>query len=723
MKVTTSFGTVKIVMLKGEKGDKFEFEDYTPEELESLRGEKGDAFTYDDFTEEQLTDLRSSVASAYYRKIDATYRTIGDNTETIPIPIEGYTSADMLLIDVEGLALAEGEDYTIDGSNIVLATPITHNYTAVNFRAIRAFAITTEDYDSLIGDLTTDMSVYVDEWMAEHPEATTTVQDGSITNAKLVQSGGILSEVMDIRTGVDSKIYDSAGVAVRGQINDINDKVENRITRVNFEDGGFEIVDGALSPLNSDWQKANVKRSTSIVKVPAYTQFFVTDDTFRGNVYTSTDGETFESHGSLYSGNRSFMPQVDSYVAFSFYALSGGNPPTAQQCHDGFYILYPFETKDYPDLTANGCMIAPDGKVNPQGRFIRASLTSGIPNLYSDRRVVFVDMFTAETDLSVTIETGFRAGFSTFENGVFASDSGWKYGTYNIPSGTQFKMIIARVTEQDETADNWWLDFIKAVTFEATEKPGAAPNISPNKPFMLSSRPKFALHRGMQSQAPENSAPAFRIAGQSKAWAIETDVYETSDGHLVCIHDSTVDRTTDGTGNVVDKTLAEIQALNIDVGINIDSYIDLKIPTFEEYLSICKTYGCVAFIEIKDVRNLQLLYDTVVQYGMLYSCVFIVWEGLLNSIRAIDTDAIVPCMLNGYSSAASYDAVLATAKKYPNVMLGLQRGDNLTDAIINEAHQNNIVVGTWTVNTQSDAIGFFGRGIDIVTTESLTDFS
>ena len=40
MNFTNGFGNVKIVMLKGEKGDKFEFEDYTPEELESLRGEK-----------------------------------------------------------------------------------------------------------------------------------------------------------------------------------------------------------------------------------------------------------------------------------------------------------------------------------------------------------------------------------------------------------------------------------------------------------------------------------------------------------------------------------------------------------------------------------------------------------------------------------------------------------------------------------------------------------
>ena len=62
----------------------------------------------------------------------------------------------------------------------------------------------------------------VSDWLDDHPEATTTVQDGSITNAKLVQTGGVLSEVEDIRTGYDGTVYSSAGGAVRGQISDIH---------------------------------------------------------------------------------------------------------------------------------------------------------------------------------------------------------------------------------------------------------------------------------------------------------------------------------------------------------------------------------------------------------------------------------------------------------------------------------------------------------------------
>jgi hypothetical protein len=75
--------------------------------------------------------------------------------------------------------------------------------------------------------------------------------------------------------------------------------------------------------------------------------------------------------------------------------------------------------------------------------------------------------------------------------------------------------------------------------------------------------PMFISHRGLQSMGPENSFPAFKAAAERGAWAIETDFRMTADGHVVCIHDKTLDRTTDGNGPVADKTLAEIKSLKV----------------------------------------------------------------------------------------------------------------------------------------------------------------
>ncbi|HEY8178521.1 MAG TPA: glycerophosphodiester phosphodiesterase family protein, partial [Candidatus Limnocylindria bacterium] len=69
-------------------------------------------------------------------------------------------------------------------------------------------------------------------------------------------------------------------------------------------------------------------------------------------------------------------------------------------------------------------------------------------------------------------------------------------------------------------------------------------------------------HRGAPVQAPENTMESFRLGAAAGADAIELDVHLTSDGHLAVIHDETVDRTTDGTGEVASFTLEDLRKLD-----------------------------------------------------------------------------------------------------------------------------------------------------------------
>ena len=69
-------------------------------------------------------------------------------------------------------------------------------------------------------------------------------------------------------------------------------------------------------------------------------------------------------------------------------------------------------------------------------------------------------------------------------------------------------------------------------------------------------------HQGGEAEAPSNTNYAYRRALALGSDMLEVDVHSTVDGHLVVLHDATVDRTTEGTGSVYDKTLAEIQALD-----------------------------------------------------------------------------------------------------------------------------------------------------------------
>ncbi len=90
-------------------------------------------------------------------------------------------------------------------------------------------------------------------------------------------------------------------------------------------------------------------------------------------------------------------------------------------------------------------------------------------------------------------------------------------------------------------------------------------------------------HRGASMRAPENTILANTIAGQLGADAVEVDVRATADDVLILMHDSTVDRTTDGTGAVSEMTLAEIRTLVATS--DFEGVPDQPIPTFAEALA------------------------------------------------------------------------------------------------------------------------------------------
>jgi glycerophosphoryl diester phosphodiesterase len=97
-------------------------------------------------------------------------------------------------------------------------------------------------------------------------------------------------------------------------------------------------------------------------------------------------------------------------------------------------------------------------------------------------------------------------------------------------------------------------------------------------------RPLIVAHRGLLQHAPENTLANFRACLELR-FGFEFDVQRTKDGQLVCIHDDTVNRTTNGTGNVADLTLEKIRQL--DAGGWFDSkFAGEKVPTVEEVLTL-----------------------------------------------------------------------------------------------------------------------------------------
>jgi len=123
---------------------------------------------------------------------------------------------------------------------------------------------------------------------------------------------------------------------------------------------------------------------------------------------------------------------------------------------------------------------------------------------------------------------------------------------------------------------------------------------------MLQQHPQTIIfaHRGASAYAPENTLAAFHLAVQQNADAIELDTKLSRDGHVVVIHDRTVDRTTSGTGQVNDMTLSELQELDAGSHFNA-TFKDEHIPTLDEVFSLLGEYILINI----ELTNYDSIYD------------------------------------------------------------------------------------------------------------------
>jgi glycerophosphoryl diester phosphodiesterase len=116
------------------------------------------------------------------------------------------------------------------------------------------------------------------------------------------------------------------------------------------------------------------------------------------------------------------------------------------------------------------------------------------------------------------------------------------------------------------------------------------PQRAPDHPYFDAPRPWVIAHRGGMALAPENTTEAFRRAEALGVDVLEMDLRVTADGAFAVIHDSTVDRTTEGHGPVAELSLAQLQALDAGYRFVDDSGghpfrgVGLTVPSFQGVL-------------------------------------------------------------------------------------------------------------------------------------------
>lgn len=241
---------------------------------------------------------------------------------------------------------------------------------------------------------------------------------------------------------------------------------------------------------------------------------------------------------------------------------------------------------------------------------------------------------------------------------------------------------------------------------------------------MIENRPGDAVegihHRGYSAHAPENTLAAYRLSAQSRNYVVEGDLHFSSDGVPVMIHDDTVDRTTDGTGDVVDKTVAELQSLDAGSWKN-PKFAGEQIPTFEAVLRLCKKLNLFIFVELKTdltVPEVQLILSLVRKTGMRGRVEFNHSYNLaLARVVAEDSSQRVGLIVSTINLAEISKAeALQTAS---NKVSFLASHSNLTEALVSDAHASDISVYAWTVNVAQDAIAAAEMGVDGIITDGL----
>lgn len=218
-------------------------------------------------------------------------------------------------------------------------------------------------------------------------------------------------------------------------------------------------------------------------------------------------------------------------------------------------------------------------------------------------------------------------------------------------------------------------------------------------------------HRGMPSAAQENTIKGSILATEHGANIIENDIYLTKDGVIVVMHDSTIDRTTNGSGNIEDMTYAELSKYAVD------SYAGAAtepIPTLEDYFKEFKGKNVSIFIEVKSakpeiVTKLRELLDKYDFYSQ--ACVITFSESQLDLVRTQ-----IPEISCGFLSSTLSNVYSITNAVYEKVSTFNPNKSLVSKVLLRSLYARGITVWPYTLNTISDFDNYFLMGVSGVTT-------
>ncbi|HEV7966936.1 MAG TPA: glycerophosphodiester phosphodiesterase family protein [Candidatus Acidoferrales bacterium] len=225
-------------------------------------------------------------------------------------------------------------------------------------------------------------------------------------------------------------------------------------------------------------------------------------------------------------------------------------------------------------------------------------------------------------------------------------------------------------------------------------------------------------HRGASGHAPENTMAAFRRAVELGSRFIETDLQITRDARVIAIHDFTLDRTTNGKGQVHLLPLDQIRALDAGAWFGdggAGGFSGERVPTLKEILDFAKEHDVIFYLEIKSGPAWGVEHAVVAalrdQNASARVVILSFDPAALDSVHRLDST-----MMTGFlCEHPSNDLVERTVRAGARQLVA--RGDLVTSPIVEKAHHAGLQVVAWTINEADQMRRLMQVGVDGIITD------
>lgn len=230
---------------------------------------------------------------------------------------------------------------------------------------------------------------------------------------------------------------------------------------------------------------------------------------------------------------------------------------------------------------------------------------------------------------------------------------------------------------------------------------------------------EFIAHRGLSGLETENTNAAFVAAGNRASYfGIETDVHRTADGEFVIIHDDNTGRVSNVNVQVETSTMAELQKVRLNHPHTTTPRDDLRLPTMEDYIGICKQYEKIAVLELKndfDEAEIAEILRRIEALDYLENTIFIsfIYEPLLRVKAARPTQQVQ------FLTVARDDMDWLIGELARNGMdIDIQWG-GVNAAFVEKCRKAGVRINCWTVDHPDDARRLIDLGVDFITSNIL----